>query len=137
MIREYINKDYESIDSIGSLIKQDFNKIYNIENLNKNYANILVYEEGNQVIGFLHFEEHYEIADIMNIAVSINHQNKGIGEELINYLIANTSSNKIMLEVRENNARAISLYNKCGFKEINRRKKYYGDEDAIIMEREV
>ena len=38
-------------------------------------------------------------------------------------------------EVRENNERAIHLYEKYGFKEIYRRNKYYGDEDAIIMER--
>lgn len=137
MIRLYNESDYDSIDSIGSLIKEDFNNKYGIINLDHNYANIYVYEEGNKVIAFLQYEEHYEITDIINIAVGINHQNKGIGEDLINYLINNTTAKKIMLEVRENNIQAINLYNKCGFKEINRRKKYYGKEDAIIMERNV
>ena len=41
----------------------------------------------------------------------------------------------MMLEVRESNISAIKLYEKVGFEEINRRKKYYGNEDAIIMER--
>lgn len=137
MIRLYSSSDYDSIDLIGSQIKENFNNIYGIRNLNNTYANIIVYEDNNKILGFLHFEEHFEVTDIINIAVAYESQNKGIGELLINYLINNTSGNKIMLEVRENNVRAIGLYNKCGFKEINRRKNYYGNEDAIIMEREV
>ncbi len=137
MIRLYNSNDYNYIDSIGEQIKKDFNKVYDIKNLNNDYANIYVYESNNEVIGFLHFENHFEITDIINIAVSLNNQNRGIGEELITHLINNTSGNKIMLEVRENNEKAIRLYTKCGFKEINRRKNYYGNEDAIIMEREV
>ena len=35
----------------------------------------------------------------------------------------------------ESNNAAINLYKKCGFVEINRRKKYYGDEDAIVMKK--
>jgi ribosomal-protein-alanine N-acetyltransferase len=39
------------------------------------------------------------------------------------------------LEVRPSNQSAISLYKKFGFFEVGRRKKYYGDEDAIMMVR--
>ena len=42
-----------------------------------------------------------------------------------------------MLEVNEKNQNAINLYLKNGFKEINRRPKYYGSDTAIIMERDV
>ena len=66
-----------------------------------------------------------------------DHGLEGIGYELVNYLINNTQSEKIMLEVRESNTNAITLYIKCGFKEIHRRKNYYGNEDAIIMERSI
>lgn len=135
MIREFNAVDIDAINEIGKLIKDNFKDIYKISELNKNYAGIYVYEEDGKVIGFLQYEKHFEITDIINIAVSKMSQNKGIGENLINYLINNTSSNKIMLEVRENNVQALKLYIKCGFTEINRRKKYYDTEDAIIMER--
>lgn len=135
MIRSYTSKDIPSINEIGLLIKDNFKDIYKIEELNKSYANIYVYVEDDEVIGFLEYEDHFEITDIINIAVSTIHQNKGVGEALIKYLINNTKSDKIMLEVRENNEYALNLYNKCGFVEINRRKKYYDGEDAIIMER--
>lgn len=135
MIREYTSSDIEAINEIGKLIKNDFASVYKISELNKDYSGVYVYLEDDKVVGFLEYEYHFEITDIINIAVSTIHQNKGIGEALINYLITNTKSDKIMLEVRENNEFALNLYNKCGFVEINRRKKYYDGEDAIIMER--
>ena len=40
-----------------------------------------------------------------------------------------------MLEVKEDNLKAISLYKKHGFKVIHIRKNYYKDKDALIMEK--
>lgn len=137
MIRNYLPTDIDAINELGLLIKEDFKDIYKIDELNQEYANILVYIEDDKVIGFLEYEEHFEITDIINIAVSFKYQNKGIGATLINYLYNNTKGNKIMLEVKENNLNALNLYKKCGFTEIHRRKKYYNDCDAIIMERKL
>ena len=41
----------------------------------------------------------------------------------------------LTLEVRESNSKAISLYEKFGFKSLGKRKNYYQDngEDALIM----
>jgi ribosomal-protein-alanine N-acetyltransferase len=43
------------------------------------------------------------------------------------------------LEVRESNHEAQRLYEKCGFRTVAIRKKYYSDnrEDAIVMIREI
>lgn len=138
MIRVASSQDINRINEIGLLIKEDFEKVFNIEEeLKKDYVQIYVYEENNNILGFLHTEYHFEITDIVNIAVDINNQSKGIGKQLIDYLIDNTKSEKLMLEVRESNISAFTLYTKCGFKEIYRRKNYYGNEDAIIMERSI
>ena len=60
----------------------------------------------------------------------------GIGYKLVDYVCHLFNDvDSIMLEVRDSNEAAIKLYEKCGFEEINRRKKYYGDEDAIIMKK--
>lgn len=134
MIRLYNNLDYDRINEIGSLIKDDFCNVYDISNIiDKNYAFIYVYEENNKVIGFIQIEKHFEITDIINIAVDKEYQNKGIATELIEF-IKNDVEEKIMLEVRSRNEAAIKTYEKNGFKVINIRKKYYGDDDAIIME---
>jgi ribosomal-protein-alanine N-acetyltransferase len=135
MIRNATINDIKRIDEIGSLIKEDFVNKYDISSfLNYEYSKLYVYEE-EKVIGFIQLEEHYEIIDLINIAVDEEYHGKNIGTKLIEYALSNTNAEKMMLEVRESNISAIKLYEKVGFKEINRRKKYYGNEDAIIMER--
>ena len=135
MIRNATINDIRRIDEIGSLIKEDFVNKYDISSfLNYDYSKLYVYEE-EKVIGFIQLEEHFEIIDLINIAVDEEYHGKNIGTKLIEYALSNTNAEKMMLEVRESNISAIKLYEKVGFKEINRRKKYYGNEDAIIMER--
>lgn len=58
----------------------------------------------------------------------------------MSYLIHVAEDNKVVnitLEVRISNIIAINLYKKFGFKEVALRKYYYGDEDAILMEKQV
>lgn len=43
------------------------------------------------------------------------------------------SAEKCFLEVRSRNAPAVSLYEKHGFEQVGLRKKYYGDDDALVM----
>lgn len=137
MIREFTIDDIESIDSIGTTIKKDFCNKSNIAERSKlDYVKIFVYED-EKIKGFIEIENHYEITDIINIAVDPDFQNKGIATKLIEYVITNTKSEKLMLEVNEINTKAINFYNKCNFKELNRRKNYYGSNDAIIMERKL
>ena len=139
MVREALNQDFNRINEIGLLIKGNFSTAYKIdEDIKHDYVHIYVYEENNNVLGFIQIEEHFEITDIINIAVDKDYQGKGIGKELIQYVIDNTKSEKIMLEVKANNDPAISLYTNMGFKQIHIRPKYYeGNIDAIIMERSV
>lgn len=137
MIREFTIDDIAAIDSIGATIKEDFcNKNNIIERSKLNYVKIFLYEDV-VIKGFVEIENHFEITDIINIAVDPDFQNKGIATKLIEYVINNTKSEKLMLEVNEINTKAINLYTKCHFKEITRRKKYYGSNDAIIMERKL
>ena len=137
MIRQANIKDVAAIDSIGYLIKDDFSKINNTrKRLDINYVKIFVYEEASIIKGFIEIECHYEITDIINIAVMSEYQNRGVASELLNYVIANIAQQSIMLEVNENNVNAIKFYQHNDFKELNRRKKYYDNlHDAIIMER--
>jgi ribosomal-protein-alanine N-acetyltransferase len=139
MVREALNQDFNRINEIGLLIKENFSTVYKIdEDIKHDYVHIYVYEENNNILGFIQIEEHFEITDIINIAVDKDYQGKGIGKELIQYIIDNTKSEKIMLEVKANNDPAISLYTNMGFKQIHIRPKYYeGNIDAIIMERSV
>ena len=137
MIREYINDDIKSIGDIGNQIKEDFINVYNIYNLNKDVENIYIYEQNNKIIGFIHISKSFEVVDIVNIAVDINYQRNGIGKRLIDYIVDKLKPERVLLEVRKSNEKAIKLYEKCHFQIINIRKNYYGMEDALVMELKV
>lgn len=136
MIREATKDDFPSLDIIGNLISADFvekNKLN--ERLNLDYVKIYVYCEEEKIKGFIEIEVHFEVIDIINIAVLAESQNKGIASSLLNYVFKKFSCERALLEVKEDNETAINFYKKNNFKEINRRKKYYNNLDAIIMER--
>lgn len=137
MIRIANLEDLTAIDSIGTLIKDNFFKQnHTRERINLDYVKIFVYEDQSIIKGFIEIECHYETTDLINIAVLKEYQNQGIASSLLNYVIENINQQNIILEVNENNIKAIKFYQRNNFKEINRRNKYYDNlYDAIIMER--
>ncbi|MDE5888736.1 MAG: GNAT family N-acetyltransferase, partial [Bacilli bacterium] len=95
-------------------------------------------DENSLLVGFIHFSKMYETVDIVNIVVDECLRNKGIASKLINELINYFDDvTNIMLEVNENNIPAISLYKKNKFYVINKRDNYYGNDNALIMKRDV
>ena len=78
--------------------------------------------------------------EVDNILVKEEYRSRGIGTKLMSYLVSEAIHYKVInitLEVRVSNSRAINLYKKFGFREVALRKYYYGDEDAILMEKQV
>ena len=115
---------------------------YDILNDFKNnpYTRYLVYLIENKVVGFINYNEIYDRVEIINFNVLDFFQNRHIGSRLMEELINNSIKNNIKnitLEVREDNERAIHLYEKYGFKKVAIRKKYYNDVDGILMEKEL
>ena len=104
------------------------------------FARLIEYIEEEAVLGFLKYSLIYDRIEIDNIFVEEEHRNKKIGTKMMSYLISvaiEKNVENITLEVRVSNDIAIKLYKKMGFHEVVLRKFYYGDEDAILMEKEV
>ena len=93
------------------------------------------YMDDEKVLGYLEIRLVDGVVDIMNLFVNEEDRKKGIATALMNKMIETEDYSRIMLEVNENNINAIRLYNKLGFKEISLRERYYGTDDAIIMEK--
>ncbi|MEG4422044.1 ribosomal protein S18-alanine N-acetyltransferase [Microcoleus sp. LAD1_D5] len=79
-----------------------------------------------------------EEAHITILAIHPRFQGQGLGQALLWALLTKAHYRQLeraTLEVRGSNLAAVSLYNKFGFKEAGRRKKYYKDtgEDALVM----
>lgn len=79
-------------------------------------------------------------AHVLNVAVAPHAQGQGHGRRLMKRLIDLARWHRVervFLEVRPTNTRAISLYLDLGFVEIGRRPRYYpareGREDALVL----
>ena len=76
-------------------------------------------------------------AEIYSIGVAPDARRTGIAAALLGIMenaVKKDGATRIILEVRENNAAARALYEKCGYKIDGRRPKYYeGTTDAILM----
>ena len=97
-------------------------------------------EEEGEKTGFITYSVLVPDADIESVYVRQESRKKGIAAALMNSAIKdveNKGGKKIFLEVREKNAPAINLYLKFGFKKISTRKKYYGEENAIVFVKEL
>lgn len=101
---------------------------------NNPYATYLVYLEDNKVIGYIYYSAIYERVEINQFEVLKTKRNTGIGTKLLEKLLQDVPKD-ITLEVRVNNAPAIHLYEKLGFKRVAIRKGYYQGIDGILMEK--
>lgn len=88
---------------------------------------------------FLEYQKAADVIDIINIEVEPDYRMQGLASALMLELIGNNPECEIFLEVRESNTPAIRLYEKFGFKKINRRIDYYDcpTEDGIMYKRSV
>lgn len=104
-----------------------------------NYSCWVCEEEGRAIIGYCIVSIAAGEAHVMNLCVDPDAQGLGVGRKMLEHMIekARTKAEKIFLEVRPSNHRAIGLYKSLGFNEIGIRKDYYpaknGREDAVML----
>lgn len=90
--------------------------------------------------GFCAVMVNVDTADLLDIAVLPEYRGQGRADTLMERMHCECVSRgvkEIFLEVRTDNAPAVSLYKKHGFAEISVRKNYYDDPrcDALVMRR--
>ncbi len=94
------------------------------------------------VAGFSCLMAYGEEGEILNIAAHPEMRRQGIGQMLMDAMLAEGTENGVRdfyLEVRESNAAARHLYDKNGFEALGIRKRYYTNpvENAIIMRKTI
>jgi len=95
---------------------------------------IVLYEQG-----FGHTKMLGE-AHLINIAVDPAYRRQGIGTNLVNTMISDIKKanlTRIHLEVRVSNKTAVAFYGKVGFESISTVKGFYGNEDALVMIKDI
>lgn len=100
-------------------------------------SNYVIAEIDGEIVGFGGFWQVIDEAHITNIAVLEEYRQTGVGQNIMNAMLAIALEKGCVgmtLEVREDNQPAINFYLKNGFTREGRRKDYYGTGmDAIIM----
>ena len=98
---------------------------------------LLIAEHNQQIIGYIAWQHIQDEIELHLIATAPSHRQQGIASQLMQQLIATAQQHhaRIILEVRASNHIAQALYRKHQFTPIATRKNYYGNEDAIIMEK--
>ncbi len=99
---------------------------------------LLISEAEYDVAGFVLCKVVAGEAEIESIAVSPNFQRQGVGRGLLTAALDGMRAKgveRVHLELRESNLRALRFYLRHGFEEVGRRARYYGEpaEDAILL----
>jgi [ribosomal protein S18]-alanine N-acetyltransferase len=102
--------------------------------------NCWVLAQATEVIGYGVLSVGAGEAHVLNVCVARAQQGEGHGKHLMKRLIDLArwhQAQRVFLEVRPSNTRAVALYDQLGFNEIGKRPNYYpskrGREDAIVM----
>jgi len=103
-------------------------------------SHFFVVKDDSKIVGYGGYWQIESETHLINLAVHPAYRSRGVGRQILNYLIDCMSRQKIcriLLEVRQSNHPAQQLYASVGFKVTGQRRKYYTTEDAILMEKTV
>ncbi|MGM9968947.1 MAG: ribosomal protein S18-alanine N-acetyltransferase [Anaeroplasma sp.] len=140
MIRKALVNDIDLIvelekSTLGSTLGKDMLMSY----IDNPFFYVYVYEREEEIIGYISFTFDGEVIEIYNFCVDSLFQEKGIGTQLLSNILNNyyaLGAKSSILEVRSSNTKAIILYEKFGYRLINKRRNYYSNgEDALIMQK--
>ncbi len=85
-------------------------------------------------IGFVVIQRVGDEYELIKVGVLENYRRHGYTYGALLELLATTTYDAFLLEVKSQNTKAISLYKKLGFELTGQRKDYYGEGvDAILM----
>jgi ribosomal-protein-alanine N-acetyltransferase len=104
-------------------------------------TNVAVTTESDEIVGFGIMQYWEETAHLALFAVRPTHRNRGLGSKLITWLeqparIAGIE--RVRVEARADNARAIAFYGRLGFVPIRTVSGYYGGVvDAVQLQKQL
>lgn len=143
MIRKMeITDIFQVVKIEKKVFKTTLGENFLFEELTSNpFANYYIYELNSEIIGYIGVRIYDSNAEILNFVIDTNHQKKGYGSNLFQYVLnylEQLNVKQITLEVRKSNTQAKRFYQKYGFVKSHIRKEYYdNNEDAIVYLKEV
>ncbi len=104
------------------------------EELESPFGLYLILEEGGEIFGQIGVRHVAGELHITTLAIRPERRRQGHARTLVGAaLAAFPEARRVHLEVRPSNAAARALYEALGFATTGLRRRYYGDEDALLM----
>lgn len=133
------------LDSVLEIEKNSFTQpwtrqMFENEMRGNPFSEPVVLRAGGKIAGYCCLWFMFEECHVLDFAVSPSRRREGWGEKMLDWIIQKSrdkGARKILLEVREGNQPARTLYQHAGFEEIAVRKDYYSEprENALILQR--
>ena len=140
MIKKIEKSTIELADKLAKLEESLFETAWDSDVINTKINNgefvYWVFEHDYQIVGYLAIQKTFFDIHILGIGVLESHRNNSIANKLTQELISYfevSDFNRILLEVRQSNVIAMSLYKSFGFKQYGVRKNYNVNEDANLF----
>jgi ribosomal-protein-alanine N-acetyltransferase len=132
------------VDAISIIENDVFPSRWSRENIildmQADFSMFAVAEQEGEIIGYVSAWNIRGEVQLNRLAVKPACRRKGTGRALAEYIIGKTKEDgavKIFLEVRERNTEARQFYKCLGFIETGLRKNYYGDDHAVLMDKQL
>lgn len=93
-----------------------------------------VLEENGEILGQVGVKRVADELHVMTLAVRPEHRRRGLARALMEAALAtHPDALRVYLEVRPSNKAARTLYDSMGFATVGLKRRYYGNEDALLM----
>ena len=105
-----------------------------IDSIKNHHAKVLEYSSG--VFGYAIYSVQLDQAELLNLAIEPQSQGSGWGRRLLRLVLEGLPPEveKLFLDVRVSNFRAIRLYHSFRFEQIGEREGYYGTSNGAVRE---
>lgn len=103
---------------------------------------VVLADDADTVLAYGGIDHGGETADVMTVAVAPAAQGRGLGHVILGELESRAAAggaSGVLLEVRADNAAALALYDRAGWRQVHVRRRYYQPEDvdALILAKSV
>jgi len=114
------------------------NSILNLIINNTFFFKLINDENSNKIVGFIIIiQDREDRVNLINLLISKRYQNKGYGSHLLKYTLNKIKEMNnievIVLNVNSNNKAAISLYQKFGFRIVQKIENYYRQKKSAYL----
>lgn len=139
---DFCRLDREDVPALLALEKFCFATPWSERQFNLAFEMNLFYVFGLKsagcLLGYISFYVSADEMEILNLAIAPEYRRRGLGARLLGLtlkIVQKMGAGRVLLEVRDSNTPARNLYDRCGFKQVGRRKAYYPDnqEDALLL----